>query len=232
MDPFNISLTDGSGSAVEKDDEYYLEDNFIVLKAGDTLFRVPRYRLRQESTYLENLFAQHEAAQATKSSGITMETPLVIDGISNDFKNILRLLHPSALHQAELLNRDQWIGIMKLSSRLKLLKIRNMAINELALKMEGLSATQFVLLGRELAIASWVQQGYLEFIVRERTIDGGEAKKLGSKITIELFRLRERFIRGKLCQASIFGELEKLFTEEFKKIKQDENAYNLDIKAT
>jgi hypothetical protein len=100
-------------SALQKDDDYFLKDDFVVFQvckrtsfilndlylirqAEHILFRVPTHRFINESKIFAELFSvPHSNAEGADSEGSSECNPIRLQGVrSKDFKSFVKLLYP------------------------------------------------------------------------------------------------------------------------------------------
>ena len=95
----------------------------------------------------------------------------------------------------------------------------------LAFKRLLLTPLEKICLGRDLAISSWVIDGFVG-LVQATTITDEEALKIDSgaeTITAyKLFRIRELRITGELSSANLKTKVEEIFKEELDRLRSTE----------
>ncbi|KAF8488349.1 hypothetical protein JB92DRAFT_3016998, partial [Gautieria morchelliformis] len=85
------TLTGGGIEALHRHDRYYLEDNVVFL-VKDTLFKIPRYILVQESPIFADMFLLPNSSDA---EGKVDAAPIRLNQVEVlDFERLLELLYP------------------------------------------------------------------------------------------------------------------------------------------
>ncbi|KAG6908830.1 hypothetical protein DXG01_003183 [Tephrocybe rancida] len=152
-----------------KDSEYYLE--MVVLEVENTLYRVPKY-----------LFG-------TCPDFVGKEEPIQLDGVKNtEFRALLNLLQPLTVAVTRTFSKEEWISILKLSTKWKLLDIRNLAIKQLSLA--NMAPVDMVVLARQFAVPTLLMSAYSTLVQREAALSPAERTKLGIETAFCLFRAR------------------------------------------
>ena len=94
---------------------------------------------------------------------------------------------PTRIH-----NLDEWIAALRLSTRLRIGGLREMAVRELA--NHQLNPLKKIELGIECSIAPWLTEGYRVLVMRPDCISEEDEEQLGQKRTANLFRMRHRYL--------------------------------------
>ena len=127
----------------------------------------------------------------------------------------------------QLLSRKEWISVLILASKWEFLRVRARAIFVLTyFGAVPLKALEKIRLGRDLSIASWVIDGFVELVLRATTITDEEALliDIGAATTAyKLFRIREQRIVGELPSAMI--KVEEIFKEELDRLRSKEELF-------
>ncbi|KAF9529386.1 hypothetical protein CPB83DRAFT_852576 [Crepidotus variabilis] len=217
---------DGASSSTQADDEFFLDDSFVTIRAGGTLFRLPSSKLNAESQYFRRLSSQTESLLKTSSNENPFKLPTNVS--AEDFKLLLRLMNLSfgantVATQVQYSKQD-WRKVLRLSSLWAFSRIRKDAIKNL--HQVGLAEMEKVLLGREYSISQWVKEGYLGLVTRTTTISSFEATSIGLDAVVKLFQMREtRALAAGSAFSRVFfsteessihrlAEIEKAFRQE------------------
>ncbi|KAJ3510395.1 hypothetical protein NLJ89_g4697 [Agrocybe chaxingu] len=202
------------------DPDYYIQGEFVV-------FQLP---LRQRAEVFASMFMCPQplgpgGEGSTSSSGNPIFLPYTT---VSDFKNFLKALYPRSFDVLLSLSKEEWFSVLTLSNQWYFRRMRAVAIAELN-TMTGFSSIEKITLGRNLKVASWVVQGFLELILRavEVGISDDEAKKISLMTTIDLLRIRESKAAGKVSSttSSIVAMIETKFKEELGFIRAEEQGY-------
>ncbi|TFK24111.1 hypothetical protein FA15DRAFT_669879 [Coprinopsis marcescibilis] len=160
----------------------------IVIQVEDELFRVPRYGFQEHSEVFENIFTLPGASK----EGTCDEQPLILsaDYPKAHFESLLKLMYWRDIpHPAELnLSQKDWIGVLNISTRLQMQKIRKLAIQRIYSNFV-LSSVDKVLLGREYRVADWLIDGYSE-MVQDRLLPLEAFTRLGTDAAMRVLWLR------------------------------------------
>ncbi|RXW18249.1 hypothetical protein EST38_g7605 [Candolleomyces aberdarensis] len=137
----------------------------IFFKVEESVFEAPRYRFGEESEVFETMFHLPTASDGTVE-GRDEEHPIVLEGYrAADFGALLSVLCPTTddlISGRFALEKDEWIGVLNLSTRWIMKKIRKHAINELS--KIALAPVEKVALGREHKVAKWFKDGLTELV--------------------------------------------------------------------
>ncbi|KDR81819.1 hypothetical protein GALMADRAFT_58610 [Galerina marginata CBS 339.88] len=224
---YTTGASKGKGTdLVQRDDEYYMESNFVVFQVENKLFRIPTYLLAKESQFFGGMFMLPPPA-GDDVEGSSPTNPIILpdEFRSEDFKNLMKALYPKSISLRLSLLKSEWVSILKLSTKWYFLKLRAMAILELN-SMQELTSIEKITLGRENKILSWVTAGFLDLAQREATITDDEALAVDlNYITTayRLFRVRERRITK--MSASVLLEIEENFKNELDAIRTEEKGF-------
>jgi len=224
---YATSASKGKGAdIVQRDDEYYMESNFVIFQVEKKLFRIPTYLFAKESQVFGGLFML-PPPDGDNVEGSTPINPIILpdEFRSKDFKNLMKALYPTSVSLRLSLLKAEWISILKLSTKWYFLNLRAMAISELE-RMQELTSIEKITLGRENKISSWVTTGFLDLVQRGDTITDDEAMAVDfDYITTayKLFRVRERRIRR--MTGSVSQEIEENFKDELDVTRAEEKGF-------
>jgi len=120
---------------------------------------------------------------------------------------------------------EEWIAVLKVSTRWKCLNLRQLAINSMN-QLEAfhcLDPVRKVIVGRDLHVQKWVMDGYCALATREESISDEEMQMIG---VVEAFRLeRMRNLRFKNNRYDVSEEISREFLEELDSIAHNEKKY-------
>ena len=128
----------------------------------------------------------------------------------------MKRIHDLALQKikSQIANSDEWIIALRMSTRLKIQDLRNLAIPMI---VHNLSSLEKIKLGTECNIQPWLLQGYAEFVMRQETISAEDEEKLGQSRTSNLFRVRHRRLEALSHEHdhNIQSDIRQTFAKEF-----------------
>ncbi|KAF7984290.1 hypothetical protein HWV62_15249 [Athelia sp. TMB] len=168
-----------------------------------TLFKVPRYKLEENSSVFKDMFA---IAQADTQEGYDDDKPIRLDSVERiDFQRFLTALIPD--RSSELIKdvRDHWVSVLKLSTLWDCFSLRKQAIKNLdAVPIEP---EDKVALARAYRVQRWVIEGYSTLVRQELPFTVAQKVKLGAETIIRLYERREETFRaaGKAMQLQLEG---------------------------
>ncbi|KAG6893886.1 hypothetical protein C0992_008292, partial [Termitomyces sp. T32_za158] len=87
---------------------------------------------------------------------------------------------------------DEWISVLKLASKWKMLDIRQAAIGALDTQPWLLK----IVLAREYGVLTWLQDGYLDFKDRQESLSMNDFQTLGLHTALKLVNMREESLLG------------------------------------
>ncbi|KAH6908586.1 hypothetical protein BKA70DRAFT_272717 [Coprinopsis sp. MPI-PUGE-AT-0042] len=142
-----------------RDDVYYYEN--VVIQVENTLFSVPRTCLSDHSEVFAGMFLLDGAAE-----GQTDDNPIVLHGYSSeDFQSLLKVISPHPIVSApstfQPLTKQEWTGVLNLSTIWQMQAIRYLAIDKLS-NME-LQPDEKIKLARRHRVAKWLSEGIHSF---------------------------------------------------------------------
>jgi hypothetical protein len=103
----------------------------------------------------------------------------------------MNLIHRWALQKirARVNNADEWITVLKISTQLRIVGLRDLAKEMLWTKLGPLEKIE---LATECCIEPWLLEGYTNFITNDKAISVQEEERLGWDRAANLFRVRHR----------------------------------------
>ncbi|RXW11471.1 hypothetical protein EST38_g14384, partial [Candolleomyces aberdarensis] len=139
--------------------------DIIFFKVEEIVFEAPRHRFAKHSEVFETMFHLPAGSEETVE-GRDKEHPIVLEGYKAvHFDSLLKILYPTPedlISGTLKLEKEEWIGILNLSTRWNMKKIRTHAINELS-KVSP-SPIDKIVLGREHKVATWFRDGLTELV--------------------------------------------------------------------
>ncbi|RXW18254.1 hypothetical protein EST38_g7602 [Candolleomyces aberdarensis] len=131
----------------------------------EIVFEAPRYRFTEHSEVFEDMFHLPTGSNGDVE-GRDEEHPIVLDGYkANDFSALMKVLYPEPhimVSGSYGLSKEEWVGVLALSTIWQMKAIREYAIGELG-KLY-LDPVDKAALGREHKVAKWFREGLNELI--------------------------------------------------------------------
>ncbi|KAH6885533.1 hypothetical protein BKA70DRAFT_1123941, partial [Coprinopsis sp. MPI-PUGE-AT-0042] len=174
-----------------REEEFYWEPiSFLV---GGVLFKVPKDHLLKGSSHFANqcsLSLQHHGGP---QDGAAPPDLVSLPDVSvEEFRSFLKVLYPRCVARPTTakLAKDQWLSVLKLSTKWFFKGLRKISIAQLdALE---LAPTDKVCLGKEYHISRWVLAGYDSLVRNQDLIPHEDAERIGYKSTVSLYMCREK----------------------------------------
>ncbi|KAJ2930138.1 hypothetical protein H1R20_g6952, partial [Candolleomyces eurysporus] len=213
-------------SPCDLDDEYYWD--FVTFSARGRLFRVPKYRLISESEHFANKYALDGDSGSEIEYG-TVEDPhlnaVKLDDVSADeFRSFLKAVYPKVVHCDLALSKDEWLSVLKLSTRWLFNNLRKKAIEELA--CSDLGPIEKIQLGKEYNIEAWLLSGCSDLVSREPVISIEDAEKIDWKVAINLYIIRDGVKTDPLADVhTIDDQVRNAFSTDFERIRSSQSLY-------
>ncbi|KAH6885529.1 hypothetical protein BKA70DRAFT_1467247 [Coprinopsis sp. MPI-PUGE-AT-0042] len=166
----------------------------IITKVGGVLFKVPKDHFVQGSSYFENqCILPHRRCHGPQDGAAAPEHVLLPDVSVEEFRSFLKALsqYVRSLRQSRAkLSKEQWLSVLKLSTKWFFKDLRRIAI--VHLDALGLTPTDRICLGKEYHISGWVLSGYDSLVRNQDLIQDKEAERIGYKSTVTLYISREK----------------------------------------
>ncbi|KAJ7250472.1 hypothetical protein B0H12DRAFT_1234360 [Mycena haematopus] len=195
-------------SAGPRHQKYYLES--ITFKIEDDIFKVPRYHFEHSSEIFAATFTL-PAVDGADTEGGSDENPIILEGIKSvNFVTLLKVLYPLDIPQ--ILSKNEWISVLKLSTQWYFLSARNFAIRQLDSRSD-MGSVERILLARQYDIAAWLREGYDDLVNRKHGISVEEAVKIGLETTVRLYQAGEGTVIKRSRRNS--SDLDIYFRAEF-----------------
>ncbi|KAJ2924444.1 hypothetical protein H1R20_g12649, partial [Candolleomyces eurysporus] len=160
----------------------------IFFKVEEIVFEAPRSRFAEHSEVFETMFHLPVGSDGAVE-GRDEEHPIVLEGYQAvHFDSLLNVLYPTPedlISGILKLEKEEWIGVLNLSTRWSMKKIRRHAINELS--KASLNPMEKIALGREHEVAKWFREGLTELVSENPIRPLAELKShLGADIACSL----------------------------------------------
>ncbi|RXW12270.1 hypothetical protein EST38_g13585 [Candolleomyces aberdarensis] len=171
----------------------------VFFKVEDTIFQVPTRRFTENSEVFANMFLIPQAGDAESVEGSDKEHPIVLDGYeATDFRALMKVLYPAlndVISGLCTLKKDEWVGVLNLSTRWQMKLIREHAIENLS-KM-SLTSFEKVTFARAHKVAKWLKEGLNEIVAQEESLESDELKsQLGLETAFRLMWIQNQSLKG------------------------------------
>ncbi|KAJ2924437.1 hypothetical protein H1R20_g12652, partial [Candolleomyces eurysporus] len=178
--------------------------NTVFFKVEDTIFQVPQHRFTEHSEVFADMFLLPQAGDAESVEGKDKEHPIRLESYkAADFKALVKLLYPlPVISDSYSLTKDEWIGVLNLSTRWHMRKMRNYAISNLS-KM-SLTSIEKVTLARDHEVAKWLKEGLNEIVNNKNGLKPDELKShLGLETAFRLMWIQNQFLNSTSVQSGV-----------------------------
>ncbi|KAI9060019.1 hypothetical protein FKP32DRAFT_1595764 [Trametes sanguinea] len=176
--------------------QFYMEDEMIILRVENCLFRVHRYFLERDSTFFKDFF-QRTLVVGTPI-GKTDDTAVKLQEVSRrEFECLLHFLY----HGASNPQNDSILNLVLLlstSTALSFPAARTHAISALDSASPPLDPVERVFLAEKYNIPAWLRPAYVALCARAHPLEDSEAEVLGLQTTARLARAREAVLEEKV----------------------------------
>ncbi|KAG6867329.1 hypothetical protein C0993_004328 [Termitomyces sp. T159_Od127] len=175
--PVTPRLDGDSDLNKSKDAEYYLDT--ATFQVEGTLYKVAKYHFLQ-SQGLAAIFARCKSEQDVIS----------LNNVSrDDFRTFLKLLYPLSIMSTNNFTTEEWIVVLKLSTRWKMFDIRNLAIRRL--NVANIDSIDRIVLAQMYHIPQWMISSLVPLFRRQDSLSTDEATKLGFELALKICRIRD-----------------------------------------
>ncbi|KAI5985623.1 hypothetical protein EDD15DRAFT_1626644 [Pisolithus albus] len=170
-------------------------DTAVVLLVENTLYKVPRKPLEEESTVFKDMFLLPQPDNDA-IEGQDDTKPVILHGVSKaDFECLLKAL----LCRQHGKNKDlvlsltnEWISVLKLSTMWEFTTLREAAISWLGAAYQS-DPVEKIVLATRYDIGEWLLPSLLALAQRADPISVEEGKRLGIETALKLASVREKF---------------------------------------
>jgi hypothetical protein len=90
--------------------------------------------------------------------------------------------------------KQDWISVLKLAAKWQFERIKALAIEKLAAKLEPLDPIEQLVLGRDCDVPKWLHSGYVALATRSEALSLVEAEKVGWPAAICVCQIREEIL--------------------------------------
>ncbi|TBU30398.1 hypothetical protein BD311DRAFT_659303 [Dichomitus squalens] len=175
---------------------FYIEDELIILRVENTLFRIHRYFLERDSAYFKDFFQR----ELVMGAGKTDRSAIILPDVSKrEFECLLYFLY----HGYVFPQYDSILDLVLLlstASQLSFPAARMHAIAALDAASPPLDPVERVFLAEKYGIPAWLRPAYVELCSRAHALEDAEAEVLGLQTTARLARAREAVLEEKVAE--------------------------------
>ncbi|KAI0819878.1 hypothetical protein BC628DRAFT_1331842 [Trametes gibbosa] len=166
---------------------FYMQEGMVVLKVQESLYKIHRYLLEHHSDYFRRI-----VAKSGDTLGRSDEAPLPLpaDITQQAFDCLLEFLYHGIYDPASVSVSD-WTTILRVSTRLQCIKVRQYAIRELTARRASLPVIDLLVLAKEYDVPAWLGPAYAELVRRPGPLSEDDAERLGARIVARVARARE-----------------------------------------
>lgn len=174
-----------------RDMDYYFDT--VVFEVEDNLYKVPMMHFMTSTDFFVPLFAEFGARSLLAQWDD--ERPIKLEGVRKaDFRALLKLMYPLPRFAPPTFSEDEKVSILRLSTRWKMLDIRDLAIQQLA--FTTMSPIDKVCLARECGIFEWLSPAYVTLAQQTDEISTDDATRLGMDTVFKLCRAHDRVLKA------------------------------------
>ncbi|KAI0078035.1 hypothetical protein K474DRAFT_1706761 [Panus rudis PR-1116 ss-1] len=184
------SIADADGSErLERDSEYYFDDQLITFAVERKLFRVHRYFLVRDSEFFRDLFSI-PSPPGEIVEGTSDDRPIRLEGVKIDeFRCLLRFFYDST-YGCSIITLEDWISLLSISTRYIFTKIRDLAVLRISTQ-SAVTPIQKITLAHQFDIPQWIPPALVDLCKRQEPIDDEEAECLGIRTVVKIAQARE-----------------------------------------
>ncbi|RXW13601.1 hypothetical protein EST38_g12251 [Candolleomyces aberdarensis] len=192
----------------------------VFFQVEDAIFEVPRHRFTEHSAVFEGMFHIPQAGDAESVEGTSEGFPITLEGYeAADFRALIKVLYPApndVIFGSYTLTKDEWVGILNLSTRWQMKMVRRRLNRPIALDAErrltaaqmrehaimnlskmSLASCEKVTLARAHKVAKWLREGLSEIVTQEEVLNPIELKsQVGIETAFMLMWIQNQTLRS------------------------------------
>ncbi|KAJ2918302.1 hypothetical protein MD484_g2113, partial [Candolleomyces efflorescens] len=182
---------------LDEDAEYFWD--FVLLSCEGRVFRVPKYRFISDSEVFATKFGLNsdtpsdpsDAFEVVNEAQPTPNAVIELDVSANDFRNFVKALYPRYPEQSLELSKEEWLSVLRLSTKWYFNDFRKRAIDNLTAL--NLDPVEKVDLGTQFNVSSWLKSGFCELVKRTDIITVEDARRIGLETAIKVYGIRDEW---------------------------------------
>ncbi|KAI0784839.1 hypothetical protein C8Q75DRAFT_777799 [Abortiporus biennis] len=182
---------------------FYFDDEMTVFKAENTLFKIHRYFLIQESEFFNDLFSL-PSGEKKSEEGTTDETAIFLpDVTSRQMELLLEHFYTSTRRDKKVWTIEDLKDLLSISSRFLFKDLRTTVIEQIdtVQPAESIPPIDKIMLARKYDVPHWIIPTYASLCTRDESISTVEATRLGIDLTMKLCRVREKVGPSNNCNS-------------------------------
>ncbi|KAK0241239.1 hypothetical protein EDD85DRAFT_818146 [Armillaria nabsnona] len=188
---------------------FYWETSVFLVE--DELFRVPRYQFINHSSIFKAMFTLPPLpphAENTIVEGSIDDNPIRLQGITKlDFERLLKYMYPTNIPPVLTKPLEDWISILKLSTRWFMTDIRNDVIPRILDRHLEIDVIERIRLGRQYDLPALVTSGVTTLVNQDGLgVSEAQAEALGWETALRIQWIRDKLLRDRLGRSYTFGE--------------------------
>lgn len=168
---------------------FYLEDGNLELELDDgKTYKVHRYFFQTHSPAFTARYLSEEPKDIVHLPNVS----------SVDFEQFLSLIYPSEIGECDIQAVDQWTSVLRLATKWTFPRLRALAIREIEPQA---TAIDKVAIAREFGFGNaWLLPAFTAICQSSSWLTYDEAARLGLRTAVEIGRIREERLLGKMEQ--------------------------------
>jgi len=192
--PFDTVIDEGERS---RHHHFYFVDGTVVLRVGNTLFKIHRHFLATHSPVFEGLFTLNNPSP---TEGIDDDHPIVLPGDDPvDFCRLLYIFYPNQPFITPQFTAEQWLSVLILSTKYDMETIRQPTIAKLQVVSPRLDPIRQIAIARQYNCPALVDEPIRTLTDRTQQLTLEEIQGLPSEDLHTIIECRESRISKPFC---------------------------------
>ncbi|KZV74154.1 hypothetical protein PENSPDRAFT_573314, partial [Peniophora sp. CONT] len=177
-------------ASMNKDESFYF--SCVVFQAENTLFKVPTYAFPADEGIFASMFALPKGDGEPEGSSDDNPINLPPEVSASDFKSLLKACLPQSVKVIAVVNIDEWMSVLKLSTMWNLDDLREKSVSEADTGVSQLGPVEKLVLAKRYSVSRWFIEAAEDLGKRETIPTAEERARLGAETSFALLDLRER----------------------------------------
>ncbi|KAF8632111.1 hypothetical protein AX15_002042 [Amanita polypyramis BW_CC] len=175
----------------KRNNEFYVDCTFVIIRVEDELFKLPRYVFTKHSPVFRDIF-DVEVSYSSESNGSSDERPLVLEGIkAPEFIRLLRCIWPTESGgKASNTSLEDWQAVLKLATLYEMTEAKALAIEHMSPLLEKSPSLQ-IHLAKVHNVQEWLTPGFYELVRRKNPLDENDVQLIGLTDALKVMSVRE-----------------------------------------